>query len=302
MTIMAVPQTGIFALGNLSHTYLEFDLTTSGDDGLSLITAVANLTEPRTTMGGVNLVAGFRPEVWSQTAGSRSPSDVTGFALPVVGPDGYTMPATQHDLMLWIAGSSYDIVFDAAISMIAELRDVATLADETVGWSYHRDLDLTGFIDGTENPPLSVAPGKVLVPAGSPGAGGSVLLLQKWAHDSAAWSRLPVSDQQAVIGRGKPDSVELSDRPDSAHVARTDQDEFGTIFRRNTPYGSVREHGTMFVGFSATQRPLAAMLESMAGITTGERDALTSYTRALTGAYYFVPAVDDLAGFSTAES
>jgi len=302
MTIMAVPQTGIFALGNLSHSYLEFDLTTSGDDGLSLINAVANLTEPRTTMGGVNLVAGFRPEVWSQTAGSRSPSDVTGFASPVVGPDGYTMPATQHDLMLWIAGSSYDIVFDAAISMIAELRDVATLADETVGWSYHRDLDLTGFIDGTENPPLSVAPGKVLVPAGSPGAGGSVLLLQKWAHDSAAWSRLQVSDQQAVIGRGKPDSVELSDRPDSSHVARTDQDEFGTIFRRNTPYGSVREHGTMFVGFSATQRPLAAMLESMAGITTGERDALTNYTRPLTGAYYFVPAVDDLAGFSIAES
>ncbi len=186
--------------------------------------------------------------------------------------------------------------------MIAELRDVATLADETVGWSYHRDLDLTGFIDGTENPPLSVAPGKVLVPAGSPGAGGSVLLLQKWAHDSAAWSRLQVSDQQAVIGRGKPDSVELSDRPDSSHVARTDQDEFGTIFRRNTPYGSVREHGTMFVGFSATQRPLAAMLESMAGITTGERDALTNYTRPLTGAYYFVPAVDDLAGFSIAES
>jgi putative iron-dependent peroxidase len=36
------------------------------------------------------------------------------------------------------------------------------------------------------------------------------------------------------------------------------------------------------------------MLESMAGITSGERDALTYYARALTGAYYFVPAVDDL--------
>src|SRR5713226_4840177 len=111
MVLMAVPQTGIFALGNLSHSYLEFDLTTSGD-GLSLVTAVANLTEPRTTMGGVNLVAGFRPEVWARTASSRSPADVTGFAVPVVGPDGYTMPATQHDVMLWIAGSSYDVVFD----------------------------------------------------------------------------------------------------------------------------------------------------------------------------------------------
>jgi putative iron-dependent peroxidase len=162
------------------------------------------------------------------------------------------MPATQHDVMLWIAGSSYDVVFDAASSMIAALGELATLADETVGWSYHRDLDLTGFIDGTENPSLSVAPGKVLVPPGSPGTGGSVLLVQKWAHDSVAWSRLPVGDQEAVIGRHKPDSIELSDRPDTSHVARTDQDEFGTIFRRNTPYGSVRAHGTMFVGFSAT--------------------------------------------------
>jgi hypothetical protein len=37
----------------------------------------------------------------------------------------------------------------------------------------------------------------------------------------------------------------------------------------------------------------------MAGITTGERDALTYYARALSGAYYFVPAVDDLIAFTT---
>jgi putative iron-dependent peroxidase len=36
------------------------------------------------------------------------------------------------------------------------------------------------------------------------------------------------------------------------------------------------------------------MLESMAGLTDGTRDALTRYTRALTGAYYFVPSVDAL--------
>jgi putative iron-dependent peroxidase len=32
------------------------------------------------------------------------------------------------------------------------------------------------------------------------------------------------------------------------------------------------------------------MLESMAGLDDGTRDALTRYTRALTGAYYFVPS------------
>jgi putative iron-dependent peroxidase len=47
----------------------------------------------------------------------------------------------------------------------------------------------------------------------------------------------------------------------------------------------------MFVGFCSEQRPLAAMLESMAGLTTGARDALTRFTRPLTGAYYFVPSI-----------
>jgi putative iron-dependent peroxidase len=293
MTTMAIPQPGIFALGNLAHSYLEFDLAGSMD-GLALVSAVANLTEPRTTMGGVNLVVGFRPELWAEAAGPACPPGITSFASPVVGPDGFTMPATQHDVALWIAGASYDVVFDASISVSAALREVAALAGETVGWSYHRDLDLTGFIDGTENPSLSAAPGEVLIPPGSPGAGGSVLLLQKWAHDGVAWTGLSTAAQEAVIGRRKTDSVELLDRPATSHVARTDQDDFGTIFRRNTPYGSMLDHGTMFVGFSALQQPLVDMLASMAGATTGQRDALTNYARPLTGAYYFVPALDDL--------
>ena len=60
------------------------------------------------------------------------------------------------------------------------------------------------------------------------------------------------------------------------------------------PYGTVTDHGTMFVGFSAEQRPLSAMLESMAGLADGVRDALTRYTQPLTGAYYFVPSTEDL--------
>ena len=90
------------------------------------------------------------------------------------------------------------------------------------------------------------------------------------------------------------DSIELDDKPDTSHVARTDQDTYGHIFRRNTPYGTPAEHGTMFVGFCAEQRPLAAMLDSMAGLD-GPRDELTRYTRPLTGAYYVVPAADALA-------
>jgi putative iron-dependent peroxidase len=290
---MSTPQSGIFALGTASHAYLEFDAS-AGRAGREVVAAVSSLREPRTTMGGVNLVAGFRPELWREAAPDDAPAGVAGFDEDLVGSDGFVMPATQHDAVLWLSGSAYDVVFDVARAAMAELAGLASLVEETSSWPYRHDLDLTGFIDGTENPTLIEAPELVLIPEGQPGAGGTILLLQKWAQDAAAWESLPVADQERVIGRTKPDSVELEDKPADSHVASTDQDRFGKIFRRNTPYGTVTEHGTMFVGFSFEQRPLAAMLESMAGLAGGSRDALTRYTRPLTGAYYFIPSTESL--------
>ena len=290
---MSTPQGGIFALGTASHAYLEFDVS-AGRAGRELVAAISSLREPRTTMGGVNLVAGFRPELWRATAPADAPPDLTGFDEHVRGVDGFAMPATQHDAVLWLSGSAYDVVFEVARNVIAELGFLASVAEETSSWPYRHDRDLTGFIDGTENPTLTDAPELVLIPEGSPGAGGTILLLQKWAHDASAWEALPVATQEQTIGRTKADSVELDDRPADSHVASTDQDRFGKIFRRNMPYGTVTDHGTMFVGFSSTQRPLLTMLESMAGLAGGVRDALTRYTRPLTGAYYFVPSTDAL--------
>ena len=286
---MSTPQGGIFALGTSSHAYLEFDAL-AGQRGRDLVDAISSLREPWTTMGGVNLVAGFRPELWREVAPDDAPADVEGFNEDVVGVYGFVMPATQHDAVLWLSGSAYDVIFDTARAAIASLRDRASVAEETSSWSYRYDLDLTGFIDGTKNPTLIDAPEVALIPEGSPGAGGTILLLQKWEHDATSWESLSVGEQERVMGRTKLDSVEFEDLPDESHVGSTDQERFGEIFRRNMPYGTVTAHGTMFVGFARAQRRLSAMLESMAGLTTGTRDALTRFTRPLTGAYYFVPS------------
>jgi porphyrinogen peroxidase len=293
---MATPQAGIFALGTASHAYLEFDLA-SGADGAEAVARVAAMREPRTTIGGVNLVAGFRPELWAQVAPDAAPPGITGFNAPILGVEAYTLPATQHDVVIWLTGASYDVVFDLSRAVMVELADHLHLASEVVGWPYHHDLDLTGFMDGTENPTLVEATTDALIPAGTPGEGGSILLLQQWEHDAGAWEGLSVKRQEAAIGRRKADSVELDPRPASSHVARTDQDDFGTIFRRNMAYGSLARHGTIFVGFSATQQTLAAMLESMVGLGDGPRDELTRFTRAMTGAYYVIPSADRLAAF-----
>jgi putative iron-dependent peroxidase len=302
---MPTAQSGIFALGTGSHAYLEFTCH-PGVAPIDLARAVADLREPRTTTGGVNLVVGFRPSVWAQIAPDSAPLGVTDFDHDLQGLAGYSMPATQRDLWLWVAGHAYDKVFDASREAITALTPVADLVDETTGWTYKENRDLTGFIDGTENPSLAVAPEVALVPQGLPGEGCSILLVQKWIHDVAAWESLTTAEQERVIGRTKADSIELDDavRGPQAHVPRNVIVEDGQerhIFRRNAPFGTATAHGTMFIGFSAEQHRLARMLSRMAGAEDGIRDALTYYTTAMTGAYYVVPPVEALRGFASAD-
>jgi len=292
---MYTPQAGIFALGTSSHAYLEFDILDAKKfkEFSSIISAIR---EPRTTTGGVNFVIGFRPELWRDIAPEDAPPEVEGFNKQIHGTEGFVMPSTQHDALVWLSGSAYDVIFDMARSVVHDLAGQATLGEETSSWPYRHDRDLTGFIDGSENPTLLDAPIAALLPEGGAGAGGSVLLLQKWKHKTAEWEALPMDQQERIMGRTKRDSIELENKPSDSHVARTDQDEFGNIFRRNMPYGSVDDHGTVFVGFSADQKRLSRMLESMAGLINGTRDALTRFTQPFTGSYYFVPSVESLRG------
>jgi porphyrinogen peroxidase len=290
---MYTAQAGIFALGTSSHAYLEFDLL-DAKKCKEFASTIAAIREPRTTTGGVNFVIGFRPELWRTIVPDDAPPGVVGFNSEIHGTEGFVMPSTQHDALVWLSGSAYDIVFDMARSVLHDLAGQASLAEETSSWSYRHDRDLTGFIDGSENPTLLDAPIAALLPEGVPGAAGTVLLLQKWKHKVAEWEALPIPQQELIMGRTKLDSVELDNKPSDSHVARTDQDEFGNIFRRNMPYGSFEDHGTVFVGFSAEQKRLSRMLDSMAGLVTGKRDALTRFTQPLTGSYYFVPSVESL--------
>jgi hypothetical protein len=81
--------------------YLEFDAHEGA--GPRLVTAIASLREPRTTMFGVNLVTGFRPDLWRAVAPHDAPPELQGFDADLVGAEGYRMPATQHDAVLWLS-------------------------------------------------------------------------------------------------------------------------------------------------------------------------------------------------------
>ncbi len=294
-------QPGIFALGAAAHGFFEFSLRDEAA-GVDLIRTIANLRVPHTTVGGANVVVGFRPELWRLHA--PIPDDVHGFNDAISGPDGFAMPATQADAFVWFAAAAYDAIFDLGVETLEAVSPCATLVRESSGWSYRHSRDLTGFEDGTANPTLYDAPAVASIETGSAGEGGSILLFQQWRHDSPAWRALDDARQERIIGRTKPESAEFSEEtmPPDSHVARTTLREGGAelpIFRRNVPYGHVCEHGTLFIGFAAEQRRLHDMLEQMAGADGGPRDALTRFSTPLTGAYYFCPSVDALAQFVT---
>ena len=62
------------------------------------------------------------------------------------------MPATQHDAVLWLSGSAYDVLFDEARGADVGARRRRRRRGEVSSWPYRHDRDLTGFIDGSENP------------------------------------------------------------------------------------------------------------------------------------------------------
>ena len=175
----------------------------------------------------------------------------------------------------------------------ARLAGLATVADETTGWTYHHHLDLTGFVDGTENPPMAAAAEYALVGSG-PGAGGSVLLLQRWDHDALAWERLGDAGQEQVMGRTKATDEELEDKSPTSHIARNDQDEVGQILRRNIAVR--RPPRARHALRRALRHPGDPARDAPADGRRRRRgrDDLTRFTTPVTGAYYFLPAATDL--------
>ena len=290
---MSTPQPGVFAQGSRSHRHLEFDLR-PGVTAEATLQALRFLRQPSVSSGGADIVVGFGPQLWRNVSPHGCPTDLASF------PRLEGVPATQHDIWIWVHGTGDDVLLDAARSVSAQLAPVARLAQEVVGFVYHDGRDLTGFLDGTENPSVEEAFEVATVAAGQPGEGGCFAITQRWVHDLAAFEALAVLEQEAVIGRTKPDSVELDEdvKPATAHIARVVIEHDGEeleIYRRSVPYGTVDEHGLYFVAFSSEPSRFEEMLRNMFGLSVdGLRDRLTEFSRPVSGSYYWVPSLQAL--------
>jgi len=290
------PQPGIFAVGTRSHHHLHLDVAPDAEPA-PVLAALRDIRERATTVAGVNVVIGFGSDLCRRLDPRWLPAGLGRFET-IEGVDGVSLPGAQHDLWVWLHSSGNDSVFDLARHVDAALRGLATVVVERPCFTYQASRDLTGFEDGTGNPPLDEAIRSAAVPAGRPGEGGSVVLVQRWVHDLEAFEALDHDAKDQVIGRDIDTGDELDEavRSPRAHISRvTITDDTGDeleVFRRSVAYGGVLEHGLEFVAFSPDVERLHTMLRRMVGADDGLRDHLTDISRCIASAWFVAPAVE----------
>ncbi len=216
----------------------------------------------------------------------------------------FTMPAVPADVLIHIASARADICFALSQTFFEGIQDQVNVLDERVCFRYFDGRDITGFIDGTENPqfPDDRAETALLGDEHTIFADGSFVFAQRYAHDLEKWKKLKVDAQEQVMGRTKLESIELNDdvKPDNAHVARTVvEDEKGEeleILRHSLPYGDGKgDQGLFFIAYTKDLGRIDQMLERMFGTSgDGIHDRLLHFVTPLDGAYYFAPSEEML--------
>ena len=126
--------------------------------------------------------------------------------------------------------------------------------------------------------------------------GASFVAVQQWVHDLDAFQAKPASEQDNIIGRRKSDNEELEDAPESAHVKRTAQEDFvpeAFVLRRSMPWTCGMESGLVFVAFGRSFDAFEAQLIRMVGAEDGITDAVFTFTRPISGSYFWCPPIRD---------
>jgi len=257
--------------------------------------------------GRLSCVMGIGSDAWDRLFGTAKPKDLHLFR-EIHGV--HHAVATPGDLMFHIRAVSMDLCFELATQIMGRLGEAIASADEVHGFKYFDERDLLGFVDGTENPEDQAASAATLIgDEDASFAGGSYVIVQKYLHDLKKWNELPVEMQEKIIGRTKLSDIELDDavKPSYAHNALTTIVENGQeldILRDNMPFGNISngEFGTYFIGYAKSPHRIEQMLENMfVGKPPGNYDRLLDFSRAVTGALFFVPSATFLENFANVE-
>lgn len=294
------PQSGILPENNRHALMLTFKRYADVDPqrlvkALSKIPLLTDETAVLQGDAGLTSVVAIGSEDWDALFPAARPAELQGF--PQLGETVIPLPATPTTGFLLIRSELHDLNFELARRCEGLLAGLVEWLDDIHGFRYLDSRDLTGFVDGTENPKGDEVAPVALVGADDPGfAGGSYLHTQRFIHNMRQWEQQDDSAQEAIIGRSKWQDQELADevKPATAHIARVVIEENGEeleIVRRGMPYGQLGEMGLYFLSFARTPRHFNRMLARMFQKDAhGQFDHLLKFTRPVSGGAYFAPS------------
>jgi putative iron-dependent peroxidase len=295
---MSSPQSAILPEPGESALFLNLRVRDRAHDGASaarvaaripaLTAAVAKRDPKRKLVSAL----GFGPALWDLISPRSRPVGFKPF--PRVSPRA---PATGGDFLLHAGATRMDLCFELGLAFRRELGDAVEVVEEVQAFRYLDGRDLTGFVEGTENPKGRERADVALIGREDPKfAGGSLMFAQRYVHDLVRWNALSVREQEAAMGRTKRDSRELKgNKAPTAHIARVEIEEDGEeleILRHSLPYGSTSEQGLYFLAYTRDLAIPLKMLRRMLGSAPdGLEDRLMDFTRAISGATFFAPSL-----------
>jgi putative iron-dependent peroxidase len=211
--------------------------------------------------------------------------------FPAISGPGCSVPSTQQALCFLLRGPDRGVVFDATQKIRDMLGDAFLLEDVVDTFTYHGGRDLTRFEDGTENPKERAAVRAAIVADGDL-AGSSFVAVQQWVHDLGRFRQFSPQQRDHMMGRSAETNEELEDAPESAHVKRTAQESFDPpafMVRRSMPWAGAAKEGLQFIAYVESLDRFEVMMRRMAGLDDGVIDGLFSFSRPVTGGYYWCP-------------
>lgn len=279
---MSMVQPGILALVPRLARYLVFSLAPSLEPREALMRLCDHADGERTVVGigqSTVLALGRRVE------GLR--------VFPGYSGAGFDVPSTPGALWCWLRGDDRGELLHRARGIARTVFPAFRLEKVIDAFQYGPSLDLTGYEDGTENPTGEQAcEAAILQKCGEGLDGSSFVAVQQWVHDLTRFESMSSLEQDHAIGRRKSDNQEINDAPMSAHVKRTAQETFeppAFVVRRSMPWADETGEGLVFVAFGESFRPFEALLRRMVGADDGIADALFTFTRPISGNYFWCP-------------
>ena len=303
---MHTSQSGITPEANTDAVFLTLLINRDSSSIERIRQTCANIPELTATLSGhypdarLSSTVSIGSDVWDLLYPSSRPESLRSF--PEIEDEGRLAPATSGDLLLHIRANRRDLVFQLMHDILEHFGHSVSVEEEVTGFRYLDSRDLTGFVDGTENPTGNSRPVVALVgEEDSEFSAGSYIHTQRYIHHLHQWNEQPVPEQEKIIGRTKADDIEFSseEKAPTAHVKRAnikDADGKGMeILRHSMPYGNSKEAGLFFVSYCRTPMHFELMLEAMMKTDeAGHYDHLMNYSTAVTGCAFFAPSVEFL--------